>query len=345
MIRWSFKSINEWNEIWSPSHLSKWRSILDGSPSAHVFFHPTLVHVWVDTYLPIRRLSPIFVWAKGDDGTEGFLPLVIWGRNWKNAYIRLLIPIGYSDYDYHNPVFSTYVKDMADFWSQLHCYLKENYSYDKLCIDGITDYAIDESSEWKQNEICPYLNLAEIKDEEQLMKFFVTSLRGDLRRQMRRLSSIGQFSFKRYKDWQEAKTTFADFMTEHRHKWPCAYKAPLFHQKLLEYGLADGIVHFSSVNISDRPVSWHLGFCYKKRFYYYMPVGNRRYATYSPVKVHLFCLVKWAMETDCNIFDHLRGDETYKTGWSNGYQHVYSYTKKTDNLMSQLKFFILKLRH
>lgn len=59
---------------------------MDTSPNAHVFFHPSLVKAWIDTYLPLRELTPIFVWGKCVDGNEIFLPLVLWKKNWKTLF-------------------------------------------------------------------------------------------------------------------------------------------------------------------------------------------------------------------------------------------------------------------
>ena len=138
--------------------------------------------------------------------------------------------------------------------------------------------------------------------------------------------------------------TFDSFLEEHRHRWPNAYKAPLFHRHLIEQGLIDGLVHFSSLNIDNQPIAWHLGFSYRKRFYYYMPAGNNIFANYSPVKIHLYYLIKWSIEQEYKLYDHLKGDENYKTGWSNGYQYVNSLTKRSEKLTTSLKMSILKFR-
>ena len=40
------------------------------SADSHVFFHPTLVRVWMDTYSPIRKLSSIPIEARSTSGNS-----------------------------------------------------------------------------------------------------------------------------------------------------------------------------------------------------------------------------------------------------------------------------------
>ena len=68
----TFKWITEWDEIWSDAFVSQWNEWLKVSENAHVFFHPTMVKVWINTYLPIRNLQPLFCIATYDDTTVFF---------------------------------------------------------------------------------------------------------------------------------------------------------------------------------------------------------------------------------------------------------------------------------
>jgi len=343
MSKWRFHSIDSWEDVWSSENVERWEDVLQQSPNAHVFFHPKLVKVWVDTYLPLRYLKPIFIWAEDDTSNLGFLPLVLWRRNWKNAFMRSIIPIGYSDFDYHDPVFLHRIDDPISFWKQVTEFIRQHYSYDELLIDGITESMIGESSVWKRDDLCPSLSLDGFYDEASLLNFLKTSLRGDIRRQMRRLNEQGGLQFHVYQRTDEVWTTFDEFMKEHQLRWPNAYKAPMFHRNLIERGINEGLVHFSSLDVASRPVAWHLGFIYKERFYYYMPVGKHEFTQYSPAKVHLYHLVRWTIENHYAVFDHLRGDENYKAGWSNDQQYVYSTSINGNRLFSSAKQTITKL--
>lgn len=313
--------------------------------SNHVFFHPTLIDVWIKTYKSLRNITPIFI--KGiSDSSDVYIPFVLWRRNWKNAFIRKVVPIGYSDYDYSNPIF-THQPSMADekaFWRELIDFLFSTFDFDELVLDGVTDISTF-GSPFSQGEICPKLNLSGINSEDDLMMFFKTSLRGDIRRQIRRLSELGDLTLKEYNSWDEIpKETFAEFMRQHSARWPKAYKAPHFHENLLRDGLKAGVTHFSVLSVGEIEIAWHLGFSYSGRYYYYMPAGKQDYFKYSPTKVHLFYLVRRAVELGYDVFDHLRGEENYKSGWSNGFQHVNKLVLNNDSALTLIKNSVLGMR-
>lgn len=332
---WKFDICDEWRTIWSDSYQNRWRRLLEISPTAHVFFHPMLVKSWIDTYLPLRNFSPIFIWGNDtSSGNEVFIPFVLWKKNWKNLFLKVIIPVGYSDYDYHNPIFRNTPCNISLFWNALFDLLK-TFSADSIIVEGITDVYKDTEKNWLQQDPCPYLELSGLKSEDELMSFFKTSLRGDIRRQIRRISEFGNLNIREYSSFEEIKDTFSTFMKEHSLRWPKAYKAPNFHKNMLEKAMS--VTHFSSLNINERPIAWHLGFEYKGVYYYYMPIGDHEYTKFSPTKVHLFYLIKRAIERNMIKFDHLRGEETYKSGFSNGVDFVNSINIQSQSLISRAK--------
>lgn len=320
--------------------------IPESAQSEHVFFHPSIIDGWLDTYYPLQKLMPIYIKAS-NEVTDAYLPLVLWTKNWKNAFMRTIVAIGYSDFDYHDPIIVGEKPDKPAirlFWRELIAFLESKYRFDSLSIDGITDsMAIGEG--WEQGEICPQLDLKDINDEDALMKFFKTSLRGDLRRQMRRLEEIGPLQFKEYCSWEEIPTeTFNQFMRQHSLRWPNAYKAPRLHENILRYGLKAGIVHFSTLSVGDTEIAWHLGFTYNNHFYYYMPAGNQEFFKFSPTKIHLLFLVRRAIEQGYDVFDHLRGEENYKSGWSNSYKYVNTLTRTNHSIRAKITDSFLKVK-
>lgn len=93
-MKWTFNIYSNWEEIWSKTHLNRWNIIMDTSPNAHVFFHPSLVKAWVDTYLPLRELTPIFVWGKCVDGKKFFFHLVLWKKKLEKRFFKNYCPCG-----------------------------------------------------------------------------------------------------------------------------------------------------------------------------------------------------------------------------------------------------------
>ena len=341
-MKWSFDIINDFDR-----GIGLCETIFNSSDAPYVFSHPAMLRAWWDTYVPLRRMKPVFVTGRSADGNEFVFPLLLWNRNWKNAFQHVLVPIGYSDFDYHDPLFRQIPAgdDKVRFWSELTAFINDNVTFDRLDLDGISDNMSLKSDHWSVNEICPMLRLDGIDSEDDLMKFFKTSLRGDIRRQIRRLSETGDLQLVEYSDFESIPpATFRLFMQQHSLRWPNAYKAPHFHENLLKYGLKEKCVHFSVLKAGDNEVAWHLGFEHKGRFYYYMPAGHQDYLKFSPAKIHLFFLVRRAVENGLEIFDHLRGEENYKDGWSNDSQYVNTYTSDSNSTASIVKRNLLKLR-
>lgn len=139
MSTWQFDITEDWDTIYNEDYEKQWEEIMNNSPHAHVFFTPTLVKVWLDTYRPLRKLHPLFFLGINNRGVRVFMPLVLWQRNWKHAFMRTIVPVGYSDYDYHDPIFSEEVaaEEVADFWETLVDTLKSCCKFDEIQIDGL----------------------------------------------------------------------------------------------------------------------------------------------------------------------------------------------------------------
>lgn len=326
--------------------MQEWSALIEHGECSHVFFHPAMVKAWLETYQPLRNIEPFIIRATDGDNVA-LMPMVLWHKNWKNAFQKAIVPVGYSDFDYHDPLFlhRPSEQSLAEYWKGLIKFIAANFRYDTFSTDGITDSLTTSNLNWRQGEICPLLNLTDIHSEEELMSFFKTSLRGDIRRQMRRLEEIGSLKLTEYRSFDEIPPeTFAKFMEQHTLRWPGAYKAPHFHENLLRHGLDAGVAHFSVLSAGEHEIAWHLGFTHRGRFYYYMPAGNRDFLKHSPTKIHLFFLVRRAVEMGYAVYDHLRGEETYKSGWSNAAQHVNSLTLESEELTSKIKHNILNMR-
>ena len=136
--------------------------------------------------------------------------------------------------------------------------------------------------------------------------------------------------------------TIDAILDEHTKKWPNSYKAPGFHDKLIKYGLSEGISHLSELRLNDKAISWHLGFIYKARFYWYLPVYKAEFSQYSPGKVHLYFCIEDAIKKNANIYDFLRGDEDYKSLWTKESIPIYELSWSSKGLISQARNMCVK---
>jgi hypothetical protein len=317
--------VTDWKEIYSDSFQERWNNKFDELFNNQVFFHPSLCTAWLDTYRHIRKIDPLFCLAMKDD-VEIFFPLVNWKQNWKNAHRKLIIPAGYSDFDYHDPVTSKELSqdEWNSFYSSLLSLLKLRFSFDSIHLNGIR--TLINMDHWSpEKDIAPYCNLEKFNNIEQYLQSLSTSIRGDVRRQIRRIEEQGPLDLHQITDIPEALGELPVFLRYHSERWPKSYKAPGFHANLLKYGLGSGTVHFSVLKSGNEKISWHLGFMHNKTYYYYMPVINPLFEKFSPGKIHLLKLIEYSILNGFRVFDHLRGHENYKAGWTDSYSKLYAF--------------------
>ena len=319
---WRFEWVTSWNDIKAESFQKQWQRWSDEAFNSHVFFHPALARAWIDTYLPIRDIRPAFLIGRSADATA-FFPLVLWKQNWKSAWRRLLVPVGYSDYDYHDPLVvgdaSSFV--WAAFWD---AFLREietrwSSSFDRLQIEGIRQPCAPQEVAWKQGENCPFRDISAYLTIKDFLSSVSRNLRGDLGRQQRRLAKVGYSHLHVYsgEEIEPARGALSSLLKHHAEHWPKAYKAPGFHERLLREGLTAGVLHFSELQVAERPISWHFHFIWRDRFYAYMVAADKEFSEYSPGKIHWSFCMEAAINMRLQVFDFLRGEESYKSGWAN----------------------------
>lgn len=334
----------DWDEIYSSSFQAKWLQLAENGINSNVFFHPALCMAWIKTYKPLRNLTPLFC-SGNNNGTSVFLPLVLWRQNWKNACRKVIVPVGYSDFDYHYPLTKGAIKPrgLSDFYRTLLHNLEQLVDYDSLDINGLI--AESNLAAWKEElDIAPVTDLTSYGDTEDLLKSLKSSLRGDIRRQIKRSSVLGPIALYEYDMTDEALEVLPQFLRLHSNRWPKAYKAPEFHKNIIINTINKGLLHFSSLKAGDKILSYHLGFTFTERYYYYMPVIDPEFENLSPGKIHLFKLMEYAINNGFTVFDHLRGDENYKTGWTSNAQKLYRMSIHNEQLLSRIKNGICHLK-
>jgi len=337
---WKVELYRSWDEVDSPGFAEQLRQWMEHAPDAHVFYHPVILKAWTDTMRKLQNVTPLYVVARYEEITF-FLPLILWKRNWKNAFLRVIIPAGFSDFDYHDPGVSgphTNVM-MASFWTLFRQEVIDSgrIGYDKVDLNGIRSPGLQRLLE--REEACPYIELNRYDNFEDYLASRSKSLRKDIRRKKRILEDAGELEYHVYgpHELENALPSFSLFLDTHSRQWPHAFKAPGLHEALLRNCLPKGLLHFSEIRIDGVPVSWEIGFRERQRAYSYMPAYLDEYAGMSPGKVHLSFLTEECFKSDRRIFDHLRGSETYKAGWADHIAEIYAYTKDASNLQARMR--------
>ena len=343
---WKFKIYRSWDEVEDPSFIREWTSLIECDADAHVFFHPSLVRAWVTAYRRNQNSTPMFCVAESDE-VKIFMPLVLWRRSWKNVYRRMIVPVGFSEYDYHDPIVSVprTPEIMRSFWASLEQQFFNGKSghFDSLMLQDVR-YPYGGARWEKCDEVCPYVNLGRFTDYNTYLATLKKNLRQDINRQKKRMAELGKLNYIKFSndDYSQALECLSDFLKAHQRKWPNNFKVPGLHEEILKSGAQAGIIHFSMLAIEAYPVSWHFGFSYKNRFYYYMPAYNEDYSLYSPSKVHLSFLNEECFRQGITIFDYLRGSESYKTGWASDSVDLVGYSRDSDSCLSKLRLGLLK---
>ena len=344
-----FEWITEWETIWSEPFQTQWLEWMEHSENAHIFFHPAMAKAWVDTYMPLRDIRPLFCIATQGENSI-FLPLVLWKKNWKNAFEKAIVPIGYSDFDYHDPiVVGKDPHDWEEFWKTFFEELESRWhnSFDTITIDGIRKEAISLPQQFEEIEVCPYIDLSTFSDSDAFLQSLKKNLRQDTKRRVRRLEENDDVTFQVFKENEltQALQTLPDLLDHHIKRWPNAYKAPHFHENLIKALLPKGLLHFSRICIGTKTISWRIGFIYKSRYYSYMPAFDIEYNQYSPGKVHLFYCIDDAIKRGLKTYDQLRGAELYKNEWTNTVDSVWTYHKSSDGFSTTLKTKLNELKN
>lgn len=265
--------------------------------------------------------------ATSTDGATVFMPLVIVSHGIKNACLRILQPAGNSVYDYHDPIgHGVTQKEWPRFWETFETELLTRWrgKFDRAEISGLR--LQPEVDGVGVADSAPYLNIGSCSSSEEFLASLGKSLRGDIRRQLRRLEELGPISFRVLlpNEAETALTWLPEILAQHAEKWPNSYKLLDFHADLIREALPGGLLHLSELKVGDAVVSRHLGFFYCRRFYWYMPVYNQEYQIYSPGKLHLYFGVVDAINKEGEVFDLLRGEEDYKRQWTNCNKQLYS---------------------
>lgn len=329
-ISWTFKVFRTWEEVDSPDFVEQWHAWFSRSPDAHVFIHPVMIKTWTDVYRSLREISPLYCVARSGDLVV-FMPLVSWRRNWKNVFVRWIVPAGYADYDYHDPLVAGVATEeqLIAFWDALLKKLRRGDlgSYDYLDVEGIR--IPGDKRGWGKTEICPYTDLGRFPDFECMYSSLSKSLRKDIRKRKRLLEERGALTFHVFSrdELSGALEDLPVFLEEHGRRWPDSYKAPGFHESLLRNALPEGLLHYSRLRLDGRPISWEIGFRLRDRAYSYMPCYLDEYSGYSLGKIHLAYLLEDCYRDGIRYFDFMRGAEEYKADWSHDEAPLYHHAE------------------
>jgi CelD/BcsL family acetyltransferase involved in cellulose biosynthesis len=159
-------------------------------------------------------------------------------------------------------------------------------------------------------------------------------VRLDSERQKRRLARIGELKFVVAGERKDFDELLAEMIRQKRrrmseisaHDFLARSGYQDFYRELTREWAPQGKVHLSALYCGPDIIATHWGVASAERFYFLMPAFEAgEWAKYSPGRLLIESLVRWAFAQGIPIFDFTNGKERYKLEWCNRETPLYSY--------------------
>jgi CelD/BcsL family acetyltransferase involved in cellulose biosynthesis len=344
-MTWSIEWDHGWPEPTESSIERAWQRAWIHTPHSHVFQQPRLSRMWVDTVARPRGERSVLAIAR-DGRRTIYCPFTIRRRA---GVIRLpeLRSLGANlTFDYQDPLVdgpSLSAAEWGGFWRALE------QSTRGLPVGGVEfshvpAYACPDRFDGVQaprfvaSTVAPNIDLRGLSDIDALFARLTAKHRGEIRRKLHALAdcapSLRVWNGDNVADalaaFDNMRTVYAE---QHRGGFDlfrdpqvCAF----YHQMIVE-GLPAGWVHLSALVVDDGPISWHFGFLWNKRFYWYKPCYAPASRHWTPGHLHIAFLLTHGILAGWEAFDFTVGDERYKRHWSSDAPPVYRVSWFTEN--------------
>jgi CelD/BcsL family acetyltransferase involved in cellulose biosynthesis len=248
---------------------------------------------------------------------------------WKDAWLRVIQPVGRNEFDYQEPIVSGNCTKAigSGFWQAIVNELSGSFGdFDLFEIPRVRQERTLGFEGFSEAGGAPFIELSRFESFEQLFTTLPQPLRQDVRRQQRRISALGtlRMDVVGKDDLSYAMEILPGLLSHHRARWaptcpklmPWPNREDDFYKKLLANVLPSGFLHMSVLKCGEEAISWYVGFLYKRRFYAETTTFNSAFSNYSPGKVHVAKLLEEVFRQGAEVFDFLAGRESYKLWWT-----------------------------
>lgn len=160
-----------------------------------------------------------------------------------------------------------------------------------------------------------------------------SKLFADTRRQLRRLSEIGEVRIVEVATAEEQENIFTIMQEQKSRRWRETGSRDLFalpgyasfYRRLLTQPWTGATAVMSGLSVNGQWIATHWGIRYRERFYWIMPTyAAGDWARYSPGRILLEAMIKWAIGQRLSVFDLTVGDEAYKEQWADTHMDLYA---------------------
>ena len=156
--------------------------------------------------------------------------------------------------------------------------------------------------------------------------------KSDVRRRINRLEREGDLTYFSIRTKEDIDLFLPVLFDQHKKRWMEKYgvrsrfydeRFEKFVRLIVETGREKGFLDFTGLRLNDDVIALHVGLSYHSKFYYYIPTFDLAFRDFSPGKVLIYHMLKTQSENHVAEFDFLRGEEDYKSGWSEQYRKLF----------------------
>jgi CelD/BcsL family acetyltransferase involved in cellulose biosynthesis len=343
MSGWRFEWIEGTEAVLSEEFSSRWQGLVARSTRGSVFEEPAVTRAWLASKGSALGATPRFCWATSDCGAEALVPFCQLPRTGRSLWRGRLIAVGEPHFDYQNPVGAAGREGSVPwetFWAALRGELRRNGRFQEAMLLRLTKEVVGDHGDGGPPLESPYIALCPYRDCDEFLRSRPRSHRTDVRRQGRRLRELGEVEFHCHTpdDQAEARSELRRLRAAHEALWAGTPSGQLFespgtydfYERLIDGALPRGLVHFSVLRLSGRPISWHFGFLHRNVLHWYKPTYDRRFEEYSPGKCHLAHLVDVGIRNGWREIDLGGGAEAYKLRWTDAARQLHHWFWRDD---------------
>lgn len=314
---------------------NNWNYLIDNSIH-HTFYQNYEINkIWFNTIgskLKNHKLLIFEFYLK--DQIIAIAPLI----RLENKILNKIVFIGSGLFDYQNIIFTEHNNQLFDFIFKT---INSSKNVDLISLTNVPDFINPKDfiyTKYLKLNSSNNVSMAILPSSyETYFDSLKTSVRGDCRRQTRKISELGKLKYntvlKNNQDFLEKLIFFK------RKRYADTLVRDIFENenylnffKELVNSKIKNFVHCSTLSLDNNPISFHLGFHYNKKYYYYFPSFDQdNWGKFSPSRLHLLKIIEESIYKNTKEFDFTIGNENYK-------KYFINYNSKINNYLLAVSF-------
>lgn len=298
---------------------------LHKNSDAYVFQTFEWISHWINTVgKNPNNFKPLIIVVSDEDGVLALFPFMLR----RSFGIIALEFIGGGQCDYNTPLIRTQNISHIDFKKLWISVLESIPDHDIRCLKRIPKELRGRAN--------PFLSIASTLTDscsfaatlpfswEDFQTRLPKRFQKDNARMIRRLSEIGALRFVVANTLSEFEELVKVVLKQKERRYHATGAKNVladiginnFYAQLIKSSSQEVRIHMSALMHNDEVIATHLGIYHSGRFYYLFPAyDEQKWGKFSPGRLLLEYLIKWAISTRLDTFDFTVGAESYKEIW------------------------------